>query len=384
MNTMIRRGFLAALCVVALVPFSAGAFQFKTGEQPSLPVGENIVDDVYMAGGSVSASSNVQGDLTITGGNILVSGPVQEDLNVGGGSITLLGDVGDDLRAGGGNIIVQGIVKGDVLVGGGQITLAGESIGGDVAVAVGSITITTPIAGDLKIAGGEVFINAPVAGSVTIHAESITFGEGAVVEGGLTYSSGKEATFLEGSRVLGEVVFTETTRPEHKNGAGVAAGIFAVLSVIFFFKLIASFVGALIIGYGLRRYALELVSSSMGEPWGNLGRGLVFIIVLPIVSILLMATLIGIPFGALGLLGFGAIMIFMSLVTPIVTGALVHKWIWKPAEYTVDWKTILLGVVVLAILGIIPFIGWIATCAIFLITVGAVWGIKWKALQEWR
>ena len=67
-----------------------------------------------------------------------------------------------------------------------------------------------------------------------------------------------------------------------------------------------------------------------------------------------------------------------------MVGSIVHKWIFKPTEYEVSWKTVLLGVVVVAILKIVPIVGWLVFFAAFLLTAGAVVNIKWGALKEWR
>jgi hypothetical protein len=141
---------------------------------------------------------------------------------------------------------------------------------------------------------------------------------------------------------------------------------------------------SLIVGLVFRRYSQTLVEKATANPLKELGRGIVTFIVLPILSIILLVTIIGIPLGILGLLSFIILCIFATIITPIFLGALVYKWISRKSDYVVNWKTILLGVVVYSLLGFIPFLGWLAVCISFMITLGAVLNIKWQMLKEWR
>lgn len=380
MNTYSRAITLAALTGLLAVPALLLAAEFRTGDQPSHAAGITLADDLYMAGGSVSSAGTVRGDLTVVGGNVLVSGPVTADVTAAGGTITILGNVGDDLRAAGGTITVQATVAGDVLIGGGQITLGGARVGGDVAIAGGAIRVDTPVGGDVKLGGGDVYINSAIAGDVDIKAEKVTLGPKANIRGDLTYSATKEATVEEGAVVRGATKFEEA-----KDVRGAAKkGLLTFLTLAFLFKMIAMFVGALIIAYGLKRFARELVARTDAAPWWQLLRGTLFLIVTPVASILLLFTVIGIPFGILGLLTFVAAMIFAAMLTPIIVGSMLHKWIWKPATHEISWKTILLGTIVYAFIGLVPFIGPLIFCILMLIAIGAAISIKLEEIGKWR
>lgn len=384
MTNSIRVGLLGASLTVSLLvlPIIAFAAEFRTGDQPSLPSGQVVNNDLYMAGGSVSSAGSVNGDLVAGGGNILINGPVSADLLAGGGSVTILGDVAGDVRFGGGQIVIQGAVLGDVIGGGGQVSLTGSKIGGDVAIGGGQITIDAPVAGSVRIGGGDVRINAPITGNVIVQADTVTLGPKAVLSGVFMYTAGKKATMENGAIVKGETKFTE--RASGATKTGVAAGLAAFFTLWLLAKFFMSLVGAFALAYFFHRYARELVATAATQPLLEIGRGAVVMIVLPIASVILLATIVGIPLGALGLLSFAVLMVFTCLAAPIVTGAIVHKWIWKPAGYVVDWKTILLGAAIYFILGLIPFLGWIVKLGIVLLTLGAVINIKWSVAKEWR
>ncbi|HWO07370.1 MAG TPA: hypothetical protein VNM40_02190 [Candidatus Paceibacterota bacterium] len=212
-------------------------------------------------------------------------------------------------------------------------------------------------------------------------ADRVTLGPRAVISGDLTYTAPQEATMEEGALVRGEINFERREGRSDVDVAGAAAGFITLLLVA---KLLMSIVGAFAIGYLFHRYSRELVATAATQPLLEIGRGAVFLIVVPVASIIVLVTIIGMPLGILGLLIYVASLLFVSLAAPIVAGSIVHKWIWKPAGYEVNWKTILLGVAVHFVLGLIPFLGWLVNFGIMLLTLGAAVRIQWGIAKEWR
>lgn len=380
MTYALRAALTSILLALILIPLASFAAEFRTGDQPSLSADENLNDDLYMAGGNVTSAGTVRGDLVAVGGNVLVSGFVTVDLTTSGGSVTVLGDVGDDLRAAGGNIVIQGAVADDVLVAGGQVNIGGAGVGGDVVVGSGVVRIDAPVRGSIKIGGGEVYINSSVGGDVNIEADKITLGPNTVIAGNFSYSANEEASMEEGAVVRGETAFTE------RSGFGSIgkAGIAALFSLWFIGKLFMSLAGALVLALVFRRYAKVLVETATTKPLLEVGRGLVFLIVTPIVSIILFTTVVGVLFGLLGMIALGGALLIVSMSAPILVGAVVHKLLFKPTEYQISWKTVVLGVAIYALIGIIPFVGAIVKLGIVLLVLGAIIKIKWNVLQDWR
>ncbi len=375
MKNFFRYVLIVYLISIPVVSFAA---EFRTGDQVSIKQNEKIINDVYIAGSSVTSSGVIEGDLIVAGGNVVVGGDVTGDVISGGGNVSIFSNIGDDVRVGGGTVIIQGKVVGDVMLGGGQINISGEGVGGDVAVGGGDVSINAPIAGDLYVGGGNVYINAPVGGNVKIEAEKVTLGSGAVISGSLTYKAKKELTQETGAVVVGRVSFEEMKAEKEAKIA-----LAAIFSVAIVWKFLTLLVCALIVGLLLRRYSKEIVSIATKQPLYELGRGLVVIFVMPVVAALLMATLIGIPFGILGLIGFVALIILAWITAPIILGAVVYKYFSK-RELEISWKTILLGVFLFSIIELVPLVGSLANTFLVLIALGASVMLKLKVLKEWR
>ena len=362
---------------VALLPFMGQAAEVRTGEQPSIAGSERISEDVYIAGGNVSSSGVVVADLIAAGGNILVSGGVGGDLMMAGGSLVIFGNVADDVRVVGGNITLQGGVGGDVAIAGGQLNIGGPGIKGDLLAGGGTVRVDTSIGGDVSIGGGDIYLNGPVVGNVEVFADKLTLGKNAKINGNLTYTSKKEATFEEGATVVGETTFKQMEKKVS------SAGVAALLSFAVFSAFLTHLVSALFIGLFFRRYASTLVTSVVAQPFMEIGRGLVVFIVLPVASVILLITLLGIPLGILGLLAFAILMVALWMLVPVVLGVIAYNVFFKKG-YEINWKTILFGVFLYAVLGLIPFIGWIAQFGLMLATLGAVAKLKWEIVKEYR
>lgn len=363
---------------VFLIPVVSLAAEFRTGENPSTGKDEVIANDLYIAGGSITSAGKINGDLVIGGGNIVISGDIKEDLTIGGGNISIFSNVGDDIRVGGGTIIINGKIGGDLIVGGGQVTISGPGINGDMAIGGGNIRIDAPIIGDLLIGGGNVYINAPIGGNVKINADKITLGKNAIISGNLNYKSSEEIIKEDGAVIKGVVDFELIKKGSVPSK--VLAGIFSVFLLLKFLSLL---VCALVVGLLLQRYSKEIITKAIKRPLLELGRGIIVMILIPIISLLLLITVIGIPFGILGLLGFIIMMLFAWIIAPIILGSVVYRYFSKK-ELEISWKTILLGVVIFILVGLIPFIGSLVRALLILITLGVITAFKLQVIQKWR
>lgn len=376
---MLRLGIPALLVGTLLIyflPFASRAAEMRSGDQPSTSESERIVEDLYIAGGNVTSAASIVADLVAAGGNVLVSGTVANDLAAAGGTITILGNVGDDVRAAGGNLLVRGTVGGDAVLAGGQINVVGE-IRGDLLAGGGTVRVDSPVHGDMRIGGGDVLLNAVVDGDVVVYAEQVTLGEGARIGGNFTYTAAKEASMEDGAQVSGETLFKKRERTIS------VGGLVAIISFALIATTLAQLAASLLLALLFRRYSVRLVEVAAERPLLEVGRGFVAIIVLPVASMMLLWSLLGIPLGLLGLAIFATTMIYLWIMTPALLGSFAYRSFFG-GDFVMNWKSILLGVFIYAILGIIPIVGWLAQFILMLLTLGAAMKIKWEIAKEWR
>jgi cytoskeletal protein CcmA (bactofilin family) len=353
------RGLLI-LSLTFAAPLIATAAELRVGDRSSVSADEQIGENLYIAGGTVTSAGSVLKDMLAAGGSVLVNGDIAADFAALGGSIGIFGPVAGDALAIGGNVHLGG------------------PVGGDVLLAGGVVRVDAPVKGDLTLAAADAYINAPVGGNVTIEADTLTLGSKADIAGALTYRAASEARIEQGAKVRGETFFT----PRADIRQGLKQGIITFLSFWFIVRFLMLLAGALFFGLIFKRYSEELVKRSLMEPVPGFLAGLVTVIVLPIVSGILIATLVGVPLGIIGFLALMIGVVFAHLIAPVLLGSMLAVWLFKKTG-EVSWKTILLGVVVFYIAGFIPFVGWIARGFFVLLAIGATLRFKIQLAKPW-
>ena len=343
----------------------------------TLPAGTPVLEDTYIAAGSISQIAPVKGDFLAAGGQVLSQGDISGDLVIAGGAIMTVGTTSDDLRVAGGNVTIHGAVMGDAIVFGGQVLISGE-VRGDLVAYGGTVRITAPVRGSVRTGGSSVVIDAPIGGSVRVDAEKLEVGREARVGGDFAYSAIEKAAITDAA-----VGGTLTYAPRANVREAAENGLVAFLSLWFVLKFVMLLIGSLLIGYFFRGYALDLIARCRAKPVQEFALGLATMIVLPVVSLVLMAILIGLPLGLLGILGFFGLGVFAHLIAPIVFGSFLYSWMFS-APPTVSWKTTALGATLFYLIWFVPFVGWIARAFFIFLAIGATISFKWDIARKWH
>lgn len=352
--------------IFVAVPNAFAAPILSFGENVAIEKGRALADDAYFGASTVIMSGNLLGDLFGAGGSILVDGSISGDVAAAGGSVMVSGDVTDDLRAAGGNVKVIGSIGDDAFLAGGDVSIiSGAIVGGNVIIAGGRVEISGIVNGEVKIFASEVLINGTV-GNLSIDAEQVVIGENAKINGTLGYSSKKEAEIHSNAQISGAVTFSES---KYSKG-GRDKNFIGFFSAGFIMRLISLFVVALVLQWVFGRMSTDIVAKSIEDKWRNMGRGFLALIIIPIVSVLLCITLIGLPLGIIGLLSYVALIIFSCSFLAVFFGGLVWKYFKKSEEIMLNWQTALVGSFAVGILWLIPIIGWLIILLSFLVILG--------------
>ena len=222
-------------------------------------------------------------------------------------------------------------------------------------------------------------LNSAVRGSARIDAEKVRFTDKASVGGALNYSAVSEMEKAAGARIAGEISFTP--RPDVREAA--TQGLVAFLSFWFVLKFLMLLLGSLIISYFFHGYSMDLVSRCRARPVQEFALGLATMIALPVISLVLMASLIGLPIGILGFLGFLGLGVFAHLIGPIVFGSFLYSWMFAVAP-TVNWKTTVLGATIFYLIWFVPVAGWLARAFFIFLSIGATISFKWDIARKWH
>ena len=258
------------------------------------------------------------------------------------------------------------------------------AFGGDISVPVGEqADVVFVVNGDADIAGavntltvidGHATVHGATVESIVIVSGTLALEEGTTVLGNVR-SIESTVTQVEGAAVAGDIKGLEAELIALGTFIGPAALLFAIG------LLLASLVaGLLLVALGTRQLrAAEQVIAT--EPLKAFGTGLFAAIVIPILAIVAIVTILGAPLGLGILLGALPLLAFVGfLVGGILLGEELLGTRREPAAAR-PYRGALLGIVLLQVIGLVPFVGGLATAVASILGLGAILLLGWRTIR---
>jgi cytoskeletal protein CcmA (bactofilin family) len=378
MSKHIFRG-LAALFLVVLVTMllavPVSAAEVRGMDEVNVESWEVIDDDLYVAGTTIDIDGTVDGDLWAAGGTLNINGHVTGDVTAAVGTLNIEGVVGGAVRVVGSTINVNGYIGGDLLVGGGTLSIdTNVAIGGDLLFAVGEAYIDGIVNGYVRGAADVVTISNGVGGEVRLGVDELTLTSGAILQGDLTYTSQSEAYIQGGAQILGE---TNHRQPGMKWPLWDSP-IPSVIGHLLAFLMIM-LIGIIIVLLASKRMAL--MADTIGQkPWRSLGWGAIVLFGTPIAVIIVCFTVVGIPLALIGLVLYGIALYLAQIPVALWLGRLIigafnrldskAKRSSRLNSKAMMTGALALGLVIICLLRLIPYVGWFVNLAVILFGLG--------------
>lgn len=350
--------FIVVLLILPLVVVSSVfAQKLSSGSGiVTLPKYNTVNHDYFAAGSSVNLYGNVNGDAYLAGGNITVDGNINGDLIATGGNITVSGNTKGNVRVLGGNVIVYGTVGRNLTVAGGSVNITNTAkIAGSLVSGSGDLTVSAPIGRGATLAGGDISILSTVGGGISSNASKIMLGSRSVIGGDLTYSKGTMIDLQKGALIKGKMLVSPQGLPQT---SAVKSTIDSFAEKLGMSLKLADLASALVIALLLAKFTPNSLDKTVKiltkRPVFSFGIGALLLIAVPITSIVLLLTVIGIPI-ALILLG---ILIILSYLSKIFISLLVGQKVLAAFKANSGrGLSVLVGLVIYSLVSQIPFLG---------------------------
>jgi len=374
MNNMttkhVIRFVITLLTVFLILSSITSASKFETGDRFVVTKEQVINDDIYFAGNAIVVEGVVNGDVIAAGNDIRVNGIVNGSLMAAGNSITVDGSIIDDMRTAGGFIIINGNVGDNVLAFGGEIVLAKDArIKRDLTLGGDSVTIDGIVGGNINGDVSNMKMNGISNGNVTVNVENdLKVLENAKIGGNLEYTAQKPAEIS--GIVSGETSYKE--KPKEENGfiSDITGEIVTYLWLILVGIIL------LIITPGMTQKISDAIFIT---PLKNLLWGIIFLTMVPIVALIFIITIIGIPISLILI----AIYIFVIYISRIFVGFWIGQYILK---FKNKVFSLAIGLLIIFIGINLPIIGTFIHFMVIVIGLGAiiltVYDIYRKTKQE--
>lgn len=341
-------------------------------------VSRTFGSDYFGAGGVVNLTDTVAGDAFLAAGHVNTAAEVKGDLIAVGGEVSIGGGIGDDLYAAGGEVQVDAIVTGNARVAGGEVTLGPATVvAGSSTLSGGRIRFEGNTHGHLQVSGGSVRIDGTVHGDVEVDAEEIEIGPQTRIGGKLIVHGSRQPAIPEGARIVGGIEFHKADVSRHFDQHGVAGDVRTVAHGLgSLLWILGVFVAGTLFTLALPGYSARAADWIGREPLRSLGLGFVILVCMPVLALLLVITIVGIPL-ALVIVMLYVLMLFLGWVTAalfVARKGLALTRRGKPATTGGRLLALLLAVLTLWGIGQIPLLGAWVTFAALLLGIGAlVW-----------
>jgi hypothetical protein len=333
-----------------------------------LPASE-VHDGWYFgAGDQVVIEGTVNGDAYVAGGLVEVDGTINGDLLVAGGQVNISGTVSDDVRAAGGNIQINGRVGKNISVAGGSIAIGKSgSVGGGILGACGNLSVSGTVARDARVASGAMSLTGTINGNLDFSGDNLSVLQGSKIGGNLSACvKKKEHVDIAQGAVLGKVDITTQEMRPLQHILGLRPFRFWVKIVWALTLLLVGLVFAFIFPKQLRNLGLTINQN----PGNSFLWGIVGLILIPIASLILLITIIGIPLGLLALTMF----LWMLYLTQLTLGVFVGHRLFGIQEkkgWNLFWA-FTVGLVIVQALTFIPYVRFFVVLAGLLFGLGAI------------
>lgn len=362
-----------------------------------IPAGTAVEGDVTVNMGELVVSGLVNGNIKNNMGRTVIHGDVNGNVETNMGQVFIYGNVSQDVATGAGEIVVNGIIGGDLNAGVGSVIING-TVGGDVAVELGSLDVSGEVLGNIKSNGKILHVDGTVAGNIELTRGILELAPGALVKGEVRIGQGLYS-LAAGAEAASVIVEQELSRAEVDRlfSQGALPNWLNInldpFSFVIGIKGIKNFLARLPFLAGRYQPATRLINliihfvlaalvyvlfpknvNNIGNAvknktvpvllWGLLG----ILLALPL-TLLLTVTIIGIPLVLIGIaLLFVALIMGYAGIT-LLAGSKVRE-AFSIGEGS-PLSEIALGVLILGIVRLIPFLGPLTSIAVFILALGS-------------
>jgi cytoskeletal protein CcmA (bactofilin family) len=369
-KTTILITYLAVLTVALIAVGSVASGSPGVGEVVTVPSGKVIHRDFFALAEVVEISGTVNGDVYAAGKLVRVSGRINGDLLAAAETLSISGTVAQDARVAARQVTVTGRIGKNITVGGRNVEITDSAaVGGGVLAGAVDVVLSAPVGKDVKVAATNLTVSGRIGGDVDAAAKFTILTSGAYIGGDLTYWSEREALLEEGASVNGTV---KRIMPSRAPAGAPVEEKPRYLSGSRLLMKALSFVTVLVVGLLLLRFFPNfnhaVVTKLRERPWASIGIGFIALIMIPVIGIMLIFTIIGIPFALFLMVSYPLSIYLVRIFAVYWLGTVMFA---RRGGKTGEGWVFSLGLLVFFAATLVPYAGGLVNLAAVLFGLGA-------------
>src|SRR5690606_7885705 len=198
----------------------------------------------------------------------------------------------------------------------------------------------------------------------------ISLAPGAVVLGDFEYEAQDKARISPEAQILGETRWKKST--DDRKSGGLAGWVPPPSGWSWSLILWGGSIVLGVIAIVARRDGVQLAAREIRSNGAVAGiLGLAIVIFTPLILILTGVTIVGIPAALAGLTVYGLLFLFGKIIAGIAIGMMILGWWRREGNISLGWSLVI-GMILLALLYKIPFLGWFIYLLAWAVGVGAM------------
>ncbi len=334
-----------------------------------LPTGAVYQGDYFAFGDSVEISGEVNGDVYVLANQIVIDGKINGDVIAAGGSLDISGIVARNVRCIAGQVLISGNIGNNVtVVAGNAQLLVPATVGNNVVITAGNVDLSSKIGADATIVASNLRISSYIANKLQAYVGQLRITSRAHINGGVDYRSSTIAWIDQGAVIQGQITHHPSLVHELVKGTWIQSLLVGGKVV----AVLMNFVYTLVVGIILIKMFPKNLESALHvlkvSPWKAFSWGLMLLILLPLASLILLMTILGVPF-ALTLIAANIIGFYTAKIYSVFW---ISNWVFGKFKFRVNRLPVLTcGLVLYFLLISIPILGVIISFAAMLFGLGA-------------
>lgn len=355
---------ITLLGLFSALALQAYATDFLATNRYQVAAGQIITTEQWVAAGTASTEGTFKDDLFISSGGPLVLNGIYEGnvWGAAGNSATMGGHCNRNVRLAGKSVQIDGAVDGNILVMAETVLFTTNAvINGNVKLMGTSVVLEGSVKGSVSITAARVVtLGGTINENATVIAPDILLARGTHIHGNFSYTANKEIMPAEG------VVDGELKRLEPRSAPAFSMERLASRAMWF---LAAFMAGVPFIAFFPMTTAMASQLAKKA-PWKCLFVGLLASGALPIIGIMCISSIIGIPLGALALASWG-IMLYLSR---IIVGLVIGTYILRSGGTSISrvLLAMAIGLATIYLATLVPAIGVPVQIAVVWLGMGAL------------
>lgn len=321
-----------------------------------------LTDTLYKTDDSVSVSDDFNGSAFVAGNDVEIDSTVDGILFSAGNIVNQSGE-SEYLFTSGNVVKVNSQKSRDAFIAGYNVSVNDSTFERDAYVAGETVRFDSKAGRNVYLVGNKVFVSGTVEGNVTIYASEIVVKDNTVIKGVLKYSSDSK-TNISKTAVIGSI------KKEKNNNIGVKVDSKATFASVLMGKVF-SFANALLIAVIMLllfpKLYEKIAKQDKNTILKNLGYGALTLFVVPIAAMIIMITMVGLSTGLILL----DLFIVCAYLSTIFTSYYFSNMILGN-KIKNRLLVLLIGLLVIYVLDLIPFISILVSISSLCIGLGLV------------